>query len=242
MKIAVIGSKGLPPRQGGIEHHCAEIYHRIAAKGHEVTLFARSSYINWLFNVPFFHKDVRISSLPSVPQLGFNSAFFYKDVRIASLPSIPLRGIDALVNSGLAATIASLRQFDIIHFHALGPAIFSWLPRLVNSKAKVVVTCHGIDWQRAKWGKLSTHLIKFGEKATVKHAHEIGVVSEDLGTYFQNKYNRQTTYISNAPSHYSPSNPAFPFGKSQGLAPGRYLLFLGRLVPEKQPDLLIRAG
>lgn len=219
MKIAVIGSKGLPPRQGGIEHHCAELYSRLAAMGNQVEVFARSSYSE---------------------QTG-SSRYLYRGVRVNNLPSIPMRGIDAFANSGLAALIASLRNFDVIHFHALGPAIFSWVPRLLAPKTKVVVTCHGLDWQRAKWGKFSTRLLKMGEQAAVHFAHEIGVVSEDLKHYFLHKYNRPTTYIGNAPAPYPDSDPSFSFVESHNLKKGHYILFLGRLVPEKRPDLLISA-
>ena len=219
MKIAVIGSKGLPPHQGGIEHHCAEIYSRIVAKGHGVTVFARSSY----------------------NQLPWNARYLYKGVQVKNLPSIPLRGIDALVNSFLAAIIASFQQSDIIHFHALGPAVFCWIPRLLSPKSKVVVTCHGLDWQRSKWGNFSTRLLKLGEQFSVRFSHAIGVVSADLQKYFDSVYNRQTTYIGNAPASYPESDPDFAFGRSKGLDSGRYMLFLGRLVPEKCPDLLIGA-
>ncbi len=219
MKIAVVGSKGLPPRQGGIEHHCAEIYSRIASRGHAVELFARSSYHH----------------------LAWNKRYTYKEIRVNNLPSIPLRGVDAFVNSGLAATLSSLQQFDIIHFHALGPAIFSWIPRWLSPKTKVVVTCHGLDWQRAKWGRFSTKLLKLGEEFAVHNAHGIGVVSEDLQRYFLEYYCCQTTCIGNAPAGYQPSDPAFNFVRSQGLEKGRYILFLGRLVPEKRPDLLVKA-
>lgn len=219
MKIAVIGSKGLPPRQGGIEHHCAEIYSRIAAEGHTVELFARSSY----------------------NQKAWNARYRYKDVQVTNVPSIPVRGIDAFASSGMASTMASLGQFDIIHFHALGPAIFSWVPRLLARKIKVVVTCHGLDWQRSKWGKFSTLLLKWGEQAAVNFSHEIAVVSEELQHYFWDKHKRPTSYIANAPASYPFSDPDFTFGRSQGLTQGQYIVFLGRLVPEKRPDLLVKA-
>jgi glycosyltransferase involved in cell wall biosynthesis len=219
MKIAVIGSKGLPPRQGGIEHHCAEIYPRIAAEGHTVKLFARSSY----------------------SERGWNARYHYKNIEVTNIPSIPVRGIDAFSNSAAASLMASLGRFDIVHFHALGPAMFSWLPRLLSSHTKVVVTCHGLDWQRSKWGKTSTFLLKLGERIAVKFAHEIAVVSEDLQHYFWDKYNRQTSYIANAPASYTSSDPDFTFGQAQGLTKDRYIVFLGRLVPEKRPDILIKA-
>lgn len=219
MKIAVIGSKGLPPRQGGIEHHCAEIYSRIAAEGHTVEVYARSSY----------------------NQKAWNARYLYNDVQVTNVPSIPVRGIDAFASSGVAALMASLGKFDVIHFHALGPAIFSWMPRLLAGKTKVVVTCHGLDWQRSKWGKFSTYLLKLGERVAVKFSHELVVVSEELQHYFRDRYNRHTNYIANAPASYTASDPDFTFGQSQGLTKGRYIVFLGRLVPEKRPDLLIQA-
>lgn len=219
MKIAVIGSKGLPPNQGGIEHHCAEIYSRIVARGHEVRVFARPSY----------------------NQRPWNANYLYKGVQVMNLPSITFRGIDALVNSFLAAIVASFQQRDIIHFHALGPAVFCWIPRLLSPKSKVIVTCHGLDWQRSKWGNLSTRLLKLGERTSVHSAHAIGVVSAELRKYFNDEHGRQTTYIGNAPANYPASDPSFSFGRSLGLASGRYMLFLGRLVPEKCPDLLIDA-
>lgn len=219
MKIAVIGSKGLPPRQGGIEHHCAEIYSRIAAKGHHVEVFARASY----------------------NQMPWNARYCYKNVHVTNLPSIPMRGMDAFVNSGLATAIASLRGFDIIHFHALGPALFSCFPRVLARHAKVVVTCHGLDWQRAKWGNFSTRLIKLGELVAVRNAHGIGVVSEDLQEYFWHRHQCQTIYISNAPATYPELDPTSTFSNADGFAKQQYVLFLGRLVPEKRPDLLIRA-
>lgn len=217
MKIAVIGAKGLPPEQGGIEHHCAEIYPRMVAQGHSVDLFARSFYTN----------------MPGWSQHD------YQGVQVTSLPCPKGGGSDVLISSALGA-ILTAGKYDIIHFHALGPALFSWLPRII-SPAKVVVTCHGLDWQRAKWGKLAKLSILMGEKVAASCAHEIVVVSEALQSYFLKTYGRDSTYIPNAPATYAKSDPNFTWSKSLGLEQGRYLVFLGRLVPEKCPDLLIQA-
>ncbi|MBD2388328.1 glycosyltransferase family 4 protein [Cylindrospermum sp. FACHB-282] len=218
MKIAVIGAKGLPPKQGGIEHHCAELYTRMVKQGHCVDLFARSSYTD----CSWFKEDD------------------YQGVRVISLPGWHLRGLDAFVSSALGAIASCGQQYDIIHFHALGPALFTWLSRKATS-AKVVVSCQGLDWQRAKWGNLSSQLILTGEKAAVHFAHGIIVVSKDLKSYFLQTYDRQTFYIPNAPAGYGESDQNFTYGKSLNLTPGRYILFLGRLVPEKRPDLVIEA-
>ncbi|MBD2519702.1 glycosyltransferase family 4 protein [Nostoc sp. FACHB-973] len=219
MKIAVIGTKGLPPKQGGIEHYCAEMYPRMVAQGHSVDLFARSSY-----------TDCR----------WFNN-YGFQGVRVISLPSFNFRGIDAFISSALAAIAASGTQYDIIHFHALGPSLFTCLSRLTAKKAKIVVTCQGLDWRRSKWGNFSSRLILTGEKAAVHFAHGLIVVSKDLQSYFLQTYGRQTVYIPNAPANYAESDPNFSYGTSLKLMQGRYILFLGRLVPEKRPDLLIEA-
>jgi glycosyltransferase involved in cell wall biosynthesis len=218
MKIAVIGAKGLPPKQGGIEHYCAEVYPRIVAQGHSVDLFARSSYTDtaWLGNYDF------------------------QGVRVISLPGIDARGADAFVTSALGAIAATAERYDIVHFHALGPSLFTFLPRIANS-AKIVVTCQGLDWQRAKWGSFSTRLIQGGEQAAVRFAHGMVVVSDALKTYFAETYGRDTVYIPNAPASYGESDPSFTYGKKLGLEPGRYMIFVGRIVPEKRPDLLIEA-
>ncbi len=218
MKIAVIGVKGLPPKQGGIEHYCAEVYPQMVAQGHSVDLFARSSYTNcrWLENYDF------------------------QGVRVITLPSVSFRGVDAMITSAFGAIAASINQYDIIHFHALGPSLFTYLSKLTTS-AKIVVTCQGLDWQRAKWGNLSSRLIRMGEQAAVRFADEIVVVSKELQSYFLHTYDRRTVYIPNAAATYVESDPSFSYGKALNLTQGRYILFLGRLVPEKRPELLLEA-
>ena len=218
MKIAVIGSKGLPPKQGGIEHYCAEVYPRMVTQGHSVDIFARCSYT----------------------ESAWFQSYDFQGVRIIPFPALEFQGIDAFISSALGAIASSGVQYDIIHFHALGPALFSGLSKFI-SKGKIVVTCHGLDWQRAKWGYFSSRLIYTGEKIAVRFADGIIVVSQDLQSYFLKKYNRQTVYIPTAPANYLESDANFSYISYLGLIPKRYILFLGRQVPEKRPDLLIDA-
>jgi glycosyltransferase involved in cell wall biosynthesis len=218
MRIAVIGAKGIPPKQGGIEHYCAELYPRIVTKGHTVDLFARSS----------------CTAMPAF------ESYDYEGVRVVSLPGSGRRGMDAFVTSAIGAMVASRTDYDIIHFHAIGPALFSWVSGF-TSAAKVVVTCHGLDWQRAKWGKMPSRILRLGEQTAVRFADELIVVSEDLRTYFKQTYGRDSVYIPNAPASYMVSDPLFAYARSLGLEPGKYMIFLGRLVPEKCPDLILKA-
>lgn len=217
MKIAVIGVKGLPAHQGGIEHYCQEMYPALAAQGHQVVLFARQEYTQ---------------------QKSFKS--IYAKVQVTNLPSIPHGGVDALLNTFLATLLCLFGRYDVIHFHALGPAFFCFLPRLFL-KSKIVVTCHGLDWRRAKWDRFSKVFLKWGELMAVSFAHELIVVSESLQHYFSLNYGRQTSFIPTAPAPYADSDPVFPFVRSQGLSVGRYVVYLGRMVPEKRPELLLQA-
>ncbi len=218
MKIAVIGAKGLPPTQGGVEHYCAEIYPRMVASGNSVDLFARSSYTDssWLEDYDF------------------------EGVKVISLPDVSMRGVDAFITSALGALAATGKKYDIIHFQALGPSFFTGLSR-ITTKSKIVVTCHGLDWQRAKWGNFSTSLIKMGEQTAVRYAHSIITVSDALKTYFLQTYGREAVYIPTAPANYVRSDASFAYGSKLGLEREKYILFLGRLVPEKCPDLLVEA-
>jgi glycosyltransferase involved in cell wall biosynthesis len=202
----------------GIEHYCAEIYPLMVKQGCTVDLYARASYTDR----PWY------------------SQYQEQGIRIVSVPCLGMRGVDALLSSALGAIATLATQYDIVHFHALGPSLFTVLPRIARS-AKVVVTCHGLDWQRAKWGNLSSRLIRLGEQAAVRYAHEIIVVSQALQEYFWTTYGRETIYIPNAPATYHDSDPLFQFGTSLGLEQNQYVVFLGRLVPEKAPDLLVQA-
>ena len=219
MNISVIGAKGLPAKQGGIEHYCQELYPRMILQGHHVDLFARANYVS----TSWFHR------------------YKVKGVQITALPCLNLRGFDALASSALGAVLSSRKRYDIIHFHALGPALFSVLPKLASSSTKVVVSCQGLDWNRAKWGNISSRMLHMGERAAVRFADEIIVVSEELRSYFKKTYNRDTIYIPNGPAGYGFSDEHFRYGTSLGIQQNKYMVFLGRLVPEKRPELLIQA-
>lgn len=203
MKIAMIGLKGIPALHGGIERHVQELSARLAARGHEVTVYGRRHYTG---------------AAPSVPGI---------DLRI--LPSINTKHLDAWTHTLLATADAIPRGFDVYHYHALGPATLAVFPRLAGRP--VVVTVHGLDWQRDKWGRLAAAYLKMGEWAAARIPHRTVVVSRELQRYFLRRYGRRTTYIPNAVA--LPGEPRFDDLKAFGLEPGRYLLTVGRLVPEK---------
>ena len=136
------------------------------------------------------------------------------------------------------AAIAALGPYDIVHFHAEGPALMCWLPRLFGKKC--IVTIHGLDWKREKWGKLASWYIRLGEKAAARYADQIIVLNEETRRYFEETYGRKTVYIPTGVS--SPViRGARLIREKWGLSKDSYLLFLGRLVPEKGIHYLLEA-
>ena len=220
LRIAIFGQKHIPSNEGGIEVVVEQLAVRMAAKGHSVTCYNRSAD-----NVA--GKEFNGEKLTS-----------YKGVRLKEVFTIDRRGLAAISSALSAAVRTALGRYDVVHIHAEGPAIFCWLPKLMGKK--VFVTVHGLDHQRAKWGKLASHLILCGEKAAVRHADEIIVLSENVGQYFSDTYGRQTCFIPNGVSPMK-KRPADIITEQWGLAKDDYILFLGRIVPEKGLRLLIRA-
>ena len=220
MKIAVIGVKQIPSYQGDIERYCQEFYPRIAAMGHQVDLFVRSqpSHQSW-FSVGYYFK-----------------------VRVIALSTSPKHKNGIMLNSALSTVWASFGNYDVIHIHGTKPAWFSWFPQLFSS-SKIIVTSHQLDTNYAGfgWRKAFYWLLSSIEKTAVKNADEIVVTSKPLGEYFQRKYGVHPRYIPNAPASHNQTDSNFDYGMSLGLEPNKYILCLGKLSPENQTDLLLKA-
>ena len=213
MKIAMIGHKRVPSRDGGIEVVVEELAVRMAEQGHTVTLYNR-----------------RQSGMEYSPGV-------YKGVVIRDVPTFNIKGSDAVVYSLLATITALFGHYDVIHFHAEGPAGMAWISRIF--RIPTVVTIHGLDWQRSKWGSLATSYIKHSEKIAARCADEIIVLSRNMGSYFQNEYGRKTRFIRNGIRVGEPVPPEEI--RRLGLEGNDYILFLARLVPEKGVHYLLEA-
>lgn len=227
LNIAMFGHKHMLSREGGIEIVVYNLATRLAFRGHHVVCYDRSTA-----NVVDGSKvDTRTE---------------YKGVKIIPVWTIDRRGIAAMTSSFSAAIRASLTSADVIHIHAEGPAVVAPLIRLLGRKGqsggkkRIIVTIHGLDWQRAKWGSAASAYIKYGEKQAVKHADEIIVLSKGVQDYFQKTYGRKTVFIPNgvmAPTLVD----AQEIKDRWGLEKDSYVLFLGRIVPEKGLRYLIEA-
>ncbi len=213
MKIAVVGSKGIPATWGGIERHVEELSTRFVKRGHEVTVYCRPYYTTT--------KDK-----------------FYKGVRLKRVPTLKTRSLDAITNSFVSTLHAMAGSYDIIHYHALGPSALCGVPRIVGKRT--VATVHGLDWEREKWGAFAKQFLKFGERAAVRHPNATIVVSKFLRKYLIDKHRRDVAYIPNAvtdPVFRQPDK----ITTSYGLKGGDYILFVARLVPEKGCHFLLEA-
>lgn len=220
LNIAMLGHKRIPTREGGIEIVVEELATRMVIKGHSVVCFNRKGH-------HIAGNDFDIERKRE-----------YNGIILKEVFTINKRGLAAMSSSVFATIKASFGQYDVVHIHAEGTAFMCWLPKLMGKK--VIVTVHGLDWARAKWGDFASWYIRTGEKMAVKFADEIIVLSQATKEYFQNKYGRTTEFIPNGVA--KPESEGLFGIERWGLEKNKYILFLGRLVPEKGVHYLIEAA
>lgn len=221
LRIAMLGHKRMPSREGGVEIVVEELSTRMAQLGYEVTCYNRSGH----------HVCGK--------EFDAEKRECYKGVRLKTVKTLDRKGLAAVTSSFSAALCAALGRYDVVHFHAEGPCAMLWLPKLLGKRC--IVTIHGLDWQRAKWKQgLGATYIRFGEKMAARFADEIIVLSRDTQTYFQRRYGRHTVLIPNGVTRPQPAAPC-RIREMFGLEKDAYLLYLGRLVPEKGVHYLIEA-
>ena len=216
----MIGHKFIPSRDGGVEVVVSSLAPQLAELGYDVTCYNRTNRA--------LKKQRKSAPLAKT----------YRGVRLIWTPTLDRRGLAAMSSSIIASVMAAFGRYDLVHYHTEGPCVLCGLPRLLGKK--IVVTIHGLDHQRQKWGKLASAYIMLGEKAAVRHAHSIIVLSKGVQDYFRETYGRKTVMIPNGIDPAEP-RPASEITKQFGLGSRDYILFLGRLVPEKGIHYLIEA-
>ena len=218
LAVSMFGQKSLS-REGGVEIVVNELCIRMAKNGYAVTCYNRSGH--------------------HVSGAEYDKKTEYEGICQKYVPTIEKKGLAAVSSSFFAALYSAFGKYDVVHIHAEGPAFFSWLPKLLGKR--VIVTIHGIDWQREKWKSgFGSKFIRQGEKNAVKYADEIIVLSKGVQNYFKETYGRETQFIPNGVNRPE-VREAELITEKFGLTKDSYILFLGRLVPEKGIRYLVEA-
>ena len=219
-RIAMLGHKRIPSREGGVEIVVGELATRMVKKGCSVTCFNRKGHH---VSGAVFDKSPTDS---------------YNGVALKNVWTLDKKGLAAMTASFSAAVCAAFGKYDVVHFHAEGPCAMLWLPKLFGKKC--IATIHGLDHKRAKWGRFASWYIRTGEKCAVRFADEIIVLSANVKEYFKQTYGRDTVFIPNGVTRPK-ILLANKIIEKYNLNKDEYILFLGRLVPEKGITYLIEA-
>lgn len=219
-RVAQIGHKRIPSREGGVEIVVEQISERLVSQGILVDAYNRSGY-----HVSGREFDTKHNKI-------------YKGIRILTIPTFQNGKLNAIVYAFLASIRALFTHYDVYHYHAEGPCAMLWLPHLFHKR--LIVTIHGLDWQRSKWGNFASKVLKFGERMAAEKADEIIVLSKNVQQYFEETYGRKTLFIPNGISRPEIVE-AKEITEKWGLKKDKYILFLARIVPEKGVHYLLEA-
>jgi glycosyltransferase involved in cell wall biosynthesis len=211
LRVAFIGGRGVVSKYSGIESYYEEVGGRLAEMGHEVTVYCRNYF-----------------TPPLKKFLG---------MRVVRLPTIRSKHLETVVHTALSTAHALTQNYDIVHYHTLGPALFSGFPRWFGKKT--LVTVQGLDWQRGKWGRLASFVLRLGERASVSLPNGTMVVSQTLHQRYREQHGVDSFYVPNGATLRRKREPRKMV--DWGLTPGKYILFLGRFSPEKGCHLLVEA-
>lgn len=231
LRIAMLGHKHIPSEEGGIELVVEELSTRMVKTGHSVTCYNRKGQDAAVAETVEEKNEVVVKTAKGKPKE-------YKGVRLIRVFTVNKRGLAAMTASMAASIRAAFGSYDVVHIHAEGPAFMCRIPKLLGKR--VIVTVHGLDHQRAKWGRLASAYIMLGERNAVRFADEIIVLSKGIQEYFKKHYGRETRFIPNGVNVVKKKDSKLITDK-WGLVKDSYILYLGRIVPEKGISYLIEA-
>ena len=214
--IAFIGQKGIPAEfvgTSGVEFYVENRAGQLTRKGVRVDCYVRS----W-----------------ATPRQKTS----YRGIKLIHLPTINTKHLDATIHSFLSSVHVCFTKADTVWYQAIGPAFFSFIPRLAGKN--IMTTIHGLDWKRDKWGWLAKKLLRFSERIAVANTHQLIVVSNELRLYYKQTYGRDS--VVNPPTVRA-RRTVLPdiITRKYKLKGNDYILYMGRFVPEKRIEWLIRA-
>jgi glycosyltransferase involved in cell wall biosynthesis len=211
LKVAFIGGRGVMSKYSGIEAYYEEVGRGLVELGHDVTIYCRNYFT------------------PAVDT--------HHGMRLVRLPTVRSKHLETLIHTAVSTAHVLFTDCNIVHYHALGPALFSFIPRMFGKRT--VVTVQGLDWQRKKWGRLAAAVLRIGEQAAFRLPNSTMVVSLVLAKHYLTRYGAETTYVPNGTC--ARDRQAGPKLRDWGIEPGKYILFLGRFSPEKNCHMLVNA-
>lgn len=212
MKIAMIGLRGIPAKSGGVEVVVDHLAPLLVKLGADVTVYCRNQYC-----------DRRPKE--------------YKGVKLKYLPTINTMYTEALTHTFLSSMSAIFSDYDIVHYHAMGNGPLSFMPKI--SGKKTVITLHGLDYERDKWGKIAKIYLKASERIITSFPDKIISVSKKIKRHYEKNYHKKVAFIPNGVDIEKPI--PLDYLKKYNIKKDNYILFLSRIVPEKGLHYLIKA-
>lgn len=213
MKIAMIGQKGIPSVYGGVETHVENLSAALVDRGHDITVYCRHHYTMY-------------------------TAQTYRGIRLRKKWSIDSKHFDTITHTVTSTVDALLRRFDVVHYHSIGPGGLTWIPRLLGRPT--VATVHALDWRQRKWNWAARRYLKLGEWISVRAPHQTIAISRGLAEHIRNCHGRSAHVIPNGVASPKPTEPR-QIAEEYGLEKGRYVLCVGRLIPDRGYHWLIEA-
>ncbi len=212
MRIAILGTRGIPANYGGFETFAEELGVRLAERGHHVVVYGRRNNISYPHDV-------------------------YRGVHLVVLPTIRRKHLDTIANTFLAVLHVARHPVDIVVIPNTGNALFSWVPRVFGMP--VLVNVDGLEWRRRKWGRSAKMFLKFSEWLATWMPDRIVTDAKTIQDYYLAKYGRESTMI---PYGALVERCEDPDGVAKfGLEPDAYFLYVSRLEPENNALMVIEA-
>ena len=220
LHVAMVGQRGIPAEYGGIERVVEELAVRMVQQGHRVTVFC--------FERPLEERS------------GKDQPTSYRGVDLVYLPTARGKHSEMLFHA-FRSTLAAIRlRPDILHYHAVGPSLFSMLARIFSG-ARVVCTIHGRDDQQSKWSPRARMLLRFSARIASRVPHTTTVVARHLVNSIEEDFGRRPTYVTNGVTALVPASPGSVLDELD-LEPGRYFVQVARPIPDKASDVMFEAA
>ncbi len=213
MRLAILGTRGIPARYGGFETLAEELSARLAARGHDVTVYTRTRY--------------------SVP--GLDS---WRGARIRVLPTIPSKYLDTVAHGILSGVDAAFERYDAVLVCNAINAASSFLPRL-GGRTRVVLNVDGLERHRRKWSWVGRGAYRISERLSTKLPDAVVSDARVIQSYYRERYGFPTVFIPYGGDLPQPEGMSTL--ERLGLQPEKYALYVSRLEPENNALEVVRA-